>query len=63
MLCKKMTIRISESCNLNVSILHMYMYNYVELPHIYYPITQTRYLTLQTDCMLDNFSVLVEHIP
>ena len=44
-------------------ILHMCMHNYVGLPHIYYPFIQTKYLTLQTGCMLTTLSVLVEHIP
>ena len=38
------------------------MYNYVGLPHIYYPIIQNKYLTLQTGCMLASFSVLVEQM-
>ena len=31
--------------------------------HIYYPIIQNKYITLQTGCILASFSVLVEHIP
>ena len=30
----------------------------MKLPHIHYPLIQNKYLTLQTGCMLTNFSVL-----
>ena len=57
MLYKGMTITIFEPCILikvHILILHtdIYMYNYMKLPHIYYPLIQNKYLTLQTGRML-----------
>ena len=57
-----MIITIFESYILKCIDLHMYMYDYVGLPHIYYPIIQNKYLTLQTGWILSSFSVLVEQI-
>ena len=49
----------------HISILHtdIYMYTYVKLHHIHYPLIQNKYVTLQTGCVLTSFSILVEQIP
>ena len=44
MLCNRMTITILNLAYQSLSILHMYMYKYVGLPHIYYPLIQNKYL-------------------